>query len=356
MPSPRGRTLFEARNYPKRIDDLERKGREPNLWNDQKTANALFLELRSLKKLWEPLVRVLSDVQNMIDLLGAAEPGDLPSLQSETNRVEGIWSTLEPQLYLGGEFDHQNCYLSVSGGAGGTEAQDWAAMLLRMELRYCERQGWKTTLIEKTDGAEAGIKSATILVEGDPAYGYLKCEKGTHRLVRLSPFNAKNLRQTSFALIEVLPDIGGSGEIAIDPKELRIDTYRSGGAGGQHVNKTESAVRITHIPTGTVVGCQSERSQIQNRERAMQMLRSKLLERKRREDQEKKTELKGASASADFGQQIRNYVLHPYQMVKDLRTNIETSNTQDVLDGNLQAFIDAELKRLAKSPPPRGEG
>lgn len=221
-------------------------------------------------------------------------------------------------------------------------------MLLRMYLRYCEKQGWKTTLIEKTDGAEAGIKSATIFVEGDPAYGYMKCEKGTHRLVRLSPFNAKNLRQTSFALVEVLPEIANANEIPVDPKELRIDTFRSGGAGGQHVNKTESAVRITHIPTGIVVSCQSERSQIQNRERAMRMLQSRLLARKRAADQEKKMELKGASESADFGQQIRSYVLHPYQMVKDLRTSVETSNTQDVLDGNVQAFIDAELKRLAK--------
>lgn len=326
------------------------------MWDDQKAANALFTELRCLKKLWEPLTRMGEDIQNILALSASAEPGDIPSLRSETDRIESAWKSIEPLLYLGGEFDHRNCYLSVSGGAGGTEAQDWAAMLLRMELRYCERQGWKTTLLEKTDGAEAGIKSATIFVEGDPAYGYLKCEKGTHRLVRLSPFNAKNLRQTSFALIEVLPEIVGSGTIAIDPRELRIDTFRSGGAGGQHVNKTESAVRITHIPTGTVVGCQSERSQIQNRERALQMLQSKLMERKRREDQETKAELKGASASADFGQQIRSYVLHPYQLVKDLRTNIETSDTQGVLDGNLHPFIDAELKREAAHPLPAGEG
>jgi len=348
VPYTRGRTLFEARNYPQRIADLEAKSRDPRIWADQKAANALFEELRGLKKLWEPLARIAADAENLIELSASAEPGDLPSLQSETGRIEKTWEGIEPQLYLGGEFDLRNCYLSISGGAGGTEAQDWAAMLLRMELRYCERQGWKTTLLEKTDGAEAGIKSATIFVEGDPAYGYLKCEKGTHRLVRLSPFNAKNLRQTSFALVEVLPEIGDGGEIAIDPKELRIDTFRSGGAGGQHVNKTESAVRITHVPTGTVVGCQSERSQIQNREHAMQMLRSKLLEKKRTEDQEKKTELKGASASADFGQQIRSYVLHPYQMVKDIRTNVETSDTQGVLDGDLQPFIDAELKRMAK--------
>lgn len=348
MPSAPGRTLFEARNYPQRINDLEAKGRLPNIWTDQKSANALFAELRNLKKLWDPLTRLSQEIPNLIELLEHAEPGDIPSLQKETDVATAQWLLLEPQLYLGGEFDHRNCYLSISGGAGGTEAQDWAAMLLRMYLRYCERQGWKTTLIEKTDGAEAGIKSATIFVEGIPAYGYMKCEKGTHRLVRLSPFNAKNLRQTSFALVEVLPEIANANEIPVDPKELRVDTFRSGGAGGQHVNKTESAIRITHIPTGTVVSCQSERSQIQNRERAMQMLQSKLLEKKHAEEQEKKMELKGASESADFGQQIRSYVLHPYQMVKDLRTEMETSSTQNVLDGDLQAFIDAELKRLAK--------
>lgn len=318
------------------------------MWDDQKAANALFAELKSLKKLWEPIAGLHADVQSLIDLIAHAEPPDMPGLEAEAVIFEKRWRELEPQLYLSGEFDRCNAYLTVSGGAGGTEAQDWAAMLLRMYLRYCERQGWKTTLIEKTDGAEAGIKSATIFVEGDPAYGNLKCEKGTHRLVRLSPFNAKNLRQTSFALVEALPEIKDASEVPLDPKELRVDTYRSGGAGGQHVNKTESAIRITHLPTNIVVSCQSERSQIQNRERAMQMMRSKLLEKKRAEDQEKKSELKGAKQSADFGQQIRSYVLHPYQMVKDLRTDVETSNTQGVLDGDIQEFIDAELKRLAR--------
>ena len=269
-------------------------------------------------------------------------------LQEEADKLAVRWTQLETQLYLSGEFDQNNCYLTVSGGAGGTEAQDWAAMLMRMYLRYCERQGWKTNLLEKTDGQEAGIKSATIHVLGSPAYGYLKCEKGTHRLVRISPFGAKALRQTSFALVEVLPEIEETSEVQINPADLRVDTYRSGGAGGQHVNKTESAIRITHLPTGIVVSCQTERSQIQNRERAMNMLASRLLEHKRRQEMETKQELKGATQSADFGQQIRSYVLHPYQMVKDLRTEVETGNTQGVLDGDLQDFIDAELKRQAK--------
>jgi len=265
----------------------------------------------------------------------------------EAEQLLAQWKTIETKLYLGGEFDTMNCYLTLSGGAGGTEAQDWAAMLMRMYLRYAERQGWKTTMLEKTDGSEAGIKSATVHVEGEFAYGYLKCEKGTHRLVRLSPFNAKSLRQTSFALVEALPELPESAEVDINPNDLRVDTFRSGGAGGQNVNKVESAIRITHLPTGFVVACQTERSQLQNRAQAMNMLRAKLLEKDRKEQEEAKTELKGARKSADFGQQIRSYVLHPYQMVKDLRTDTETSNTTGVLDGDIQQFIDAELKREA---------
>jgi len=293
-------------------------------------------------------VALANDCDGLIALLKEVNPSDVPALTEEIQKVQTRWEELRVLLYLSGEFDQGNCYLTVSGGAGGTEAQDWAAMLLRMYLRYCERQGWKTTLLEKTDGQEAGVKSATVLVEGVPAYGYLKCERGTHRLVRLSPFNAKNLRQTSFALVEVLPVIPETEDLPIEDKDLRIDTFRSGGAGGQHVNKTESAVRITHLPTGIVVACQSERSQQQNRAQAMNMLRSKLLTKKRAEEAEQKQELKGAKQSADFGQQIRSYVLHPYHLVKDLRTDLETSDTDAVLDGAMQFFIDGELKRLGR--------
>lgn len=279
----------------------------------------------------------------------ASEEGDLPILEEESEKLLKRWGSMETQLYLSGEFDPNNCYMTISGGAGGTEAQDWAGILLRMYLRYCERQGWTAEIMEKTDGQEAGIKSATIYVKGLMAYGYLKCEKGTHRLVRLSPFNAKNLRQTSFALVEVLPEVAETKEVDINPNDLRVDTFRSGGAGGQNVNKVESAIRITHIPTNIVVACQNERSQIQNRVQAMNMLRAKLLEKKREEEQESQQGLKGATKSAGFGQQIRSYVVHPYQMVKDLRTDTETSNTEGVLDGEIQEFIDAELKRLATS-------
>ncbi len=305
----------------------------------------MFQELKALRQQWEPVTSLLVETNDLLSLMEASSPEEQQSLFADVERLSAAWAKAEIQLYLSGEFDAGNCFLTISSGAGGTEAQDWAAMLTRMYLRYCERKGWSTDVIDKTDGQEAGIKSVTIHVKGEFAYGNLKCERGTHRLVRLSPFNAKNLRQTSFALVEALPEIPETADVAIDQNDLRIDTYRSGGAGGQHVNKTDSAVRITHIPTGIVVACQSERSQMQNRAQAMAILRAKLLERQQREQQEQKSELKGASQSADFGQQIRSYVLHPYQMVKDLRTDTETSNTTAVLDGDIQMFIDAELKR-----------
>lgn len=300
-----------------------------------------------LKKQWEPVANLCTDAEGLLELAEVSAEADLPSLEEEYARIEQEWKGVETQLYLGGEFDAANCYLTISGGAGGTEAQDWASMLMRMYLRYFEQREWKATVIEKTDGQEAGIKSATIYVEGLMAFGNLKCERGTHRLVRLSPFNAKSLRQTSFALVEALPEIP-EAEVLIDPSELRIDTFRSGGAGGQNVNKVETAIRITHIPTNTVVACQSERSQLQNRQRAMNMLVAKLHEQSREEEEAKLTGMRGATKSANFGQQIRSYVLHPYQMVKDLRTDVETSDTEGVLAGDIQQFIDAELKRQAK--------
>lgn len=333
---------------PKQIADLEAKAADPNVWADQKAANELFAKLKVLKKSWEPVSKLHADIAELIELAGMASEDDRKSLEDSAAQMEKDWAKASTALYLGGEFDNNNCYLTVSGGAGGTEAQDWAAILMRMYLRYCELQGWKTDMVDETRGQEAGIKSATIHVQGAPAYGYLKCEKGTHRLVRISPFGAKALRQTSFALVEVLPEVAESKEIEIPAGDLRVDTYRSGGAGGQHVNRTDSAVRLTHLPTGIVVACQTERSQIQNRVRAMSMLRAKLMEKQRLEDLAAKDALKGATQSADFGQQIRSYVLHPYQMVKDLRTDVETGNTQAVLDGDIQMFIDAELKRLAK--------
>lgn len=308
----------------------------------------MFGQLRGLKKQWEPIASLHTETEDLLGIAKESSAEEVPELEKEYNNLSGKWSIAERALYLGGKYDLGNTYISISGGAGGTEAQDWAGMLGRMYLRYAERKGWKADIVERTDGQEAGVKSMTIHIAGDAAYGHLKCERGTHRLVRLSPFNAKNLRQTSFALVEVLPDMSGSHEIEINQSELRIDTYRSGGAGGQHVNKTDSAVRITHLPTGIVVACQNERSQLQNRERAMNMLKAKLLEKKQAEQEAEKKRLKGSAASADFGSQIRSYVLHPYQMVKDLRTNYETSDTTGVLDGDLDLLIDAELKREAR--------
>jgi len=320
---------------------------DPNLWDNQERANALFMRLKALKKQWEPLAELAANIEALLEMAEEAEETDEAQLQQEYDQLESQWETIERELYFGGEFDMENCYLTVSSGAGGTEAQDWAAMLMRMYLRFCEQKDWEADVIDRTDGQEAGIKTATIHVRGAMAYGELKCERGTHRLVRQSPFNAKNLRQTSFALVEVLPEITETAEVEIDPSDLRIDTFRASGAGGQHVNKTSSAVRITHEPTGIVIACQSDRSQQRNRAQAMNMLRAKLLERKRAEEEKEKSALKSATKSADFGQQIRSYVLHPYHMVKDLRTDTETSDTEGVLNGNIQEFIDAELRREA---------
>lgn len=345
-PLARGRTLFEAKGIPEELHALEEAAKDPSVWNDPDAANAMFLKIKVLKKQWEPVATLASEVDALLELVKEIEGAeDAEDAEEEYKRLLIEWEAIETRLYLSGEFDADNAYLTISSGAGGTEAQDWAAMLLRMYLRYCERQGWAAELIEKTDGQEAGIKSATLHIQGEFAFGFLKCERGTHRLVRLSPFNAKNLRQTSFALVEALPEITETSEVDIDPSDLRIDTFRASGAGGQHVNKTDSAVRITHEPSGIVVACQSQRSQQQNRVQAMNMLRAKLLEKKREEDAKKKEGMKSAEKSADFGQQIRSYVLHPYQMVKDLRTNVETSHTDAVLDGDIQQFIEAELKR-----------
>lgn len=291
----------------------------------------------------------MKNVSALLDMTKSASETDIPELEKEYTHLQKAWEVIETQLYLGGEYDHENCYVTIASGAGGTEAQDWAEMLLRMYLRFCERKNWNVAILERNEGQEAGIKSATFYVQGSPAYGELKCEQGTHRLVRLSPFNAKNLRQTSFALVEVLPELPESTEVDIDPQDLRIDTFRSSGAGGQHVNTTDSAVRITHIPTGLSTSCQNERSQQQNRIRAMSMLRGKLQQEEEQERKKERKALKGEERTADFGQQIRSYVLHPYKMVKDLRTDVEINDPELVLDGELQEFIDAELRRRAKS-------
>lgn len=263
----------------------------------------------------------------------------------EYAKAEETIHALEFQTLLGGDYDSASALLTVRSGAGGVDAQDWAEMLMRMYLRYAEKKGFRASVLDETRGGEAGIKSVTLEIQGTYAYGYLRGEAGIHRLVRLSPFNANSLRQTSFASVEVMPVIeNDDSAIVLKPEDLRIDTYRSSGAGGQNVNKTESAVRITHLATNTVVTCQTERSQLQNREQAMKLLRSKLLQQKLEEQAEAKRKLRGEFKSAEWGNQIRSYVLHPYTMVKDHRTDTETSDTTKVLDGSLDMFIESTLR------------
>jgi peptide chain release factor 2 len=255
---------------------------------------------------------------------------------------------LELTILLSGEYDANNAILTLHAGAGGTEAQDWTQMLLRMYVRWAEKNGFKAEIMDLLTGDEAGIKSATILVSGLNAYGYLKAEKGVHRLVRISPFDANSRRHTSFAAVDVMPEIDDSVEVSINPVDLKVDTFRAGGAGGQHINKTDSAVRMTHLPTGIVVQCQSERSQIQNREQCMRLLRAKLFELERQKQEKKKAEIGGDYQAIEWGSQIRSYVFHPYNMVKDHRTAAETGNVNAVMDGELELFIEAYLRSISQ--------
>jgi peptide chain release factor 2 len=285
--------------------------------------------------------------QRMTDALELARIEDeslLPDLEHEAELLETELERREFELMLSGRYDKGDALLAIHAGAGGTDSQDWAEMLERMYLRWAELHGYETDILDLTEGEEAGIKSITIAVEGQYAYGYLRPEKGVHRLVRLSPFDAAHRRHTSFALVEVLPQVEDDDEIEINPNDLRIDTYRSAGAGGQNVQKNDTAVRITHLPTGIVVTCQNERSQVQNRENAMRVLRARLLEIKQEQQEQHLAELRGEYTKAEWGSQIRSYVLHPYQMVKDHRTDYEVGNTQAVLNGDIDGFIEAYLR------------
>jgi peptide chain release factor 2 len=308
----------------------------------QRQADALREELLT----WRELERRAQDLEELHEL-GAADPGLTAGLAEEFAALARDYERERTSLLFSGPYDERNALISISAGAGGTEATDWAEMLLRMYLRWAERHRFATEVLDRLEGEQAGIKSATVEVTGRAAYGWLRAERGVHRLVRISPYDSQKRRQTTFALIEVLPEVEDDVEVEIDPDDLRVDTYRSTGAGGQHVNKTDSAVRLTHLPTGIVAQSQNERSQIQNRDAAMKILKARLLERALEEREKQLAELRGEHVEAGWGNQIRSYVLHPYQMVKDHRTEFETANTAAVLDGEIDGFMQAELERLA---------
>jgi peptide chain release factor 2 len=328
---------------------LEAEMGAEGFWDDSERAAAVSAEHARTSKRLETFSALESDVEDLDGL--AAMAAEEESLQSEVDEqiasVEERLATLEEQRLFSGRYDSGDALVSVNAGAGGTDAQDWAEMVLRMEMRWAERRGFQTELLEASAGEEAGIKSATFKVSGENAYGLFGAERGVHRLVRLSPFDSAHRRQTSFAGVEVAPVVKDTGEIEINEDDLQVDTYRASGAGGQHVNKTDSAVRITHRPTGIVVQCQNERSQSSNRATAMAMLRAKMLEKLERERQEEIAREKGEAQDVNFGSQIRSYVLHPYTMVKDHRTNLEMGDVQRALDGDLDGFVRAYLLEAA---------
>jgi len=324
---------------------LESEVNRVGFWDNHQEASLISQELDELRRIVEKINKIDEQVDyylEILDLIDGEE--ERTELKNQILIFEKDFFDLETKTLLGDEYDKNNVIISVHAGAGGVDAQDWAEMLLRMYLRFAELKGFKTKIIDQSKGSEAGIKSVTFEMEGLYAYGLLKGESGTHRLVRLSPFNANNLRQTSFALVEILPIIEDLKEVVIKSDDLKIDTYRSSGAGGQSVNTTDSAVRITHIPTGVVATCQSERSQLQNKERAMKFLKAKLHKKFIEDDDIEKKKLRGEYHSAEWGNQIRSYVVHPYKLVKDHRTGYESTNPDSVLDGNIDEFIEAFLK------------
>jgi peptide chain release factor 2 len=341
--------VFDVAGREKEIEKLEKESAAPDFWDDQTKAQA---EMRRLSKLrdevtvWRDLSRRVTDALDLVTLAESEEDESITNeLLAEVEAIEAKLEKLEFQLHLSGKHDRDDALLSIHAGAGGTESQDWAQMLLRMYLRWAEANGYQTEILDSTPGEEAGLKSVTAVVQGAWAYGYLKTERGVHRLVRLSPFDAAHRRHTSFALIEVMPDIEDDIEVNINPDDLRIDVYKSSGAGGQHVQKNATAIRIIHEPTGIVVTCQNERSQTQNREMAMRILRGRLYELERQKREEEQARLKGEHVDAGWGNQIRSYVLHPYKMVKDHRTGYEVGNAEAVLDGRLDDFIEAYLSQ-----------
>ncbi len=335
---------LDIRGKAQRIEHLQTQSSAPDFWNDPESAQKVMQEIARLQaevERWQSLAQRINDA---LDLAALGDQSLLDDLTEEVNALTPIVERMALQTLLSGPYDHENAILAIHAGAGGTDSQDWAQMLERMYIRWAEQNGYKIEVIERSEGEEAGIKSVTLSVRGEYAYGYLQSEQGVHRLVRLSPFDAANRRHTSFAKVELWPDIQGTIDIEINEKDLRIDTYRAGGAGGQHVQKNDTAVRITHLPSGIVVQCQNQRSQMQNRERALQILKARLFEMERKKQEAQLAALKGENVDAGWGNQIRSYVLHPYRMVKDHRTDFETGNTDAVLDGRLNEFMEAYLR------------
>ncbi len=329
---------------------MEHATAQPDFWSDNAAAQKAMRELTALKDettTWRTLANRARDAADMHELALAENHAELiAEIEREATALEAQLATLEFNLLFAGEYDHNGAILSLHAGAGGTESQDWAAMLLRMFLRYGDAKEYRTEILEEMEGDEAGIKSATIQFTGEYAYGRLKAERGVHRLVRLSPFDANHRRHTSFALVEVYPEIDDSVQIEIKPEDIKIDIYHASGHGGQNVQKVATAVRLTHTPTGIIVTCQNERSQLQNKDNALRVLRSRLVELEIEKKEQERLRLKGHHVEAGWGNQIRSYVLHPYQMVKDHRTEYETARTDLVLDGDLDAFVEAYLKSL----------
>lgn len=342
------RGILAIEEKQKQIEKLTKETSEPGFWDDQEKAAKKSKELADLREEVEKYIGLKKQAADLLEMAKLDEADKDVNLREEIEEGYKLASErvgkLEFNTLMNEKHDSKNAIVAIHAGSGGTEAQDWAEMLLRMYLRYCEKKNWKTTIIDESRGQEAGIKSTTFRVEGMFPYGHLKSEHGTHRLVRISPFDAEKMRHTSFALVEVIPEMEEGEVVEIDPKDLRIDTFMASGHGGQSVNTTYSAVRVVHIPTNITVSCQNERSQLQNRETALKILQSKLQKLKEQEEEEEKKKLRGEYKSPEWGSQIRSYVLHPYHMVKDLRTKYETDDTDAVLDGELDGFAEAYLR------------
>lgn len=338
---------FDIDSIKEKISSLEKEMVKEGFWDDKKKAESIIEELNSSKQIYDSISKAKKIILDNIELLNdiGEDENLLLMIEEEIKKIQKEVEMLEMNLLLSGPYDKNNCILEVHSGAGGTEACDWANMLYRMYVRWCEKKKYSVEILDIQEGEEVGIKSVYLLVKGKNSYGYLKNEKGIHRLVRLSPFDSNNKRHTSFASIDVVPEFDDTVDIEINEKDLKIDVYRASGAGGQHVNTTDSAVRITHLPTKIVVTCQNQRSQIQNREKAMDMLKNKLKLLEIEKKSEELNQIRGEQKNIEFGSQIRSYVMHPYSMVKDHRTNYETSSVDKVLDGDLDSFIEANLKR-----------